>query len=104
MRFRAQMLRHLALLLTFSASVASAHMKINKTAPEEGSTQSKPPEHIQLWFTQAPDLAVSKVELTGPAGDVELGKPQTMDDKSLMAAVTGEAPRRRLHRQVADRR
>jgi methionine-rich copper-binding protein CopC len=47
---------------------------------------------VQLWFNEAPDLKVSKIEVTGPAGKVELGPAHLMDAKTVMATIKGDVP------------
>ena len=54
------------------ASTALAHMAVTKTVPEDGTALSKAPEWVQVWYTQEPREAVSKMSLTGPNGDVSL--------------------------------
>ena len=54
------------------ASTALAHMAVKKTAPEDGAALSKAPESVQVWYTQEPKEAVSKMSLPGPNGDVSL--------------------------------
>ncbi len=72
------------------ASLVHAHMNLEKTSPEDGETLSSAPKHLQLWFTQDPDPAMSKLEVTGSGGAVEVAKPHTMGDSSLMAGIIGE--------------
>ncbi|MEZ5289547.1 MAG: copper resistance protein CopC [Vicinamibacterales bacterium] len=66
-----------------------AHMKLAKTMPEADSTVTAAPAKIQMWFSEAPDKAVSKVTVTGPSGGVTIGALNVGDDKSLSAAVEG---------------
>jgi methionine-rich copper-binding protein CopC len=70
-----------------SVATLRAHMKFAKSAPAADSTIAAPPSGIQVWFTQKPDVKVSKIELTGPAGPVKLDTLHAMKDNSLMAAV-----------------
>jgi methionine-rich copper-binding protein CopC len=42
---------------------------------------------VQVWFTQAPDPKVSKIEVAGPGGAVKLGALQVTAEKSIMAPV-----------------
>lgn len=76
------------LALTMSATVL-AHMKVAKSMPAANSVGAKPAK-VQIWFTQAPDKAMSKLSVTGPAGDVKLGALTVNADKSLSAAVEGQ--------------
>jgi hypothetical protein len=86
-------LQRLVLVGVFLMSLAAfpqAHAKLQKSEPAAGTTVAAPPKQIQLWFNEKLDVAVSKVELTGPAGKVELGPVHAMDAKSLMAAIGGK--------------
>jgi methionine-rich copper-binding protein CopC len=75
------------LALTMSVTVL-AHMKMARSMPAADSTGAKPAK-IQIWFTQAPDKAVSRITLSGAAGDVKLGALTIGADKSMSAAVEG---------------
>ncbi|MEZ5420048.1 MAG: copper resistance protein CopC [Vicinamibacterales bacterium] len=75
------------LALTMSATVF-AHMKMAKSMPAADSTGAKP-EKIQIWFSQAPDKAVSRITLSGAAGEVKLGALAVGTDRSMSAAVEG---------------
>jgi len=66
-----------------------AHTKLEKSDPADGATVTKAPTMVQLFFNEKPDLKVSKVELTGPSGKVELGPAHSMADKDIMAAIKG---------------
>ena len=46
---------------------------------------------MQLFFNEAPDLAVSKLEMVGPADKAKLVNTHAMG-KSLMATVQGDLP------------
>lgn len=76
------------LALTMSATVL-AHMKVAKSMPAANSVGAKPAK-VQIWFTQAPDKAVSKLSVTGPSGEVKLGAVTVNADKSMSAAVEGQ--------------
>ena len=68
-------------------ATATAHMRVQKTMPEDGAMLSESPHHIQVWYTQAPDPAISQLTLEGAGGDVDLGDTKVVDDKSLMAML-----------------
>ena len=78
----------LMLALVLGSTVALAHMKVSKTAPEEGATLTEAPTSVQVWYTQEPDAAVSKMSLQGPSGDVKLFI-HPGGDKSLMGMIEG---------------
>lgn len=80
-----------ALLMTFSVTVL-AHMRLTKSLPAAAAVVAGKPAKVQVWFTQAPDKAVSKLTLTGPSGEVKLGALAVEADKSMSAAVDGATP------------
>jgi methionine-rich copper-binding protein CopC len=75
--------------LIVAATTVVAHMKAAKTEPAADSTLSSSPSRVQVWFTQAPDPKLTKLEVTGPAGAVKLNGFKVNDDKSAVAAVEG---------------
>lgn len=80
----------LAVVVMVSASsVAFAHMALSKSMPAANAVVSTRPATIQIWFTQAPDKAVSRITLTGPSGEVKLGALTAAADKSISAPVEG---------------
>lgn len=81
-----------AVALVATTAVTFAHMKLSKTLPAADSVVTAKPAKIQLWYTQAPDKAVSRLTLTGAAGEVALGPMEVGADKSLSAAVSGSMP------------
>jgi methionine-rich copper-binding protein CopC len=78
-----------AAFVAISAVTVLAHMKASKMEPAADSTVTTPPARIQVWFTQAPDPKVSKLELAGPAGAVKLTGFQVTKEKSILATVDG---------------
>lgn len=77
-----------SLVLVFVAvATAMAHLAVTKTMPEADAVLTKSPEQLQVWFTQDPDPAVSKLMLQGSDGEVALGETVVADQKSLEAAV-----------------
>ncbi len=78
------------LLALAAAPLVLAHAALEKSEPKEGAMLTAPPPHVQLWFSETPDAAVSKIEVTGPSGKVELGPVHAMDDKSIMAMIPGK--------------
>ncbi|MEM1246960.1 MAG: copper resistance CopC family protein [Acidobacteriota bacterium] len=81
----------LALLLIF-ATALFAHFKVEQTLPEDGATSGKPVRSLRVWFTQEPDLPLSKLELEGPNGALEVTGLHTMGEKDLMGRVVGAMP------------
>jgi methionine-rich copper-binding protein CopC len=78
-----------AVFILTAGVLVSAHMKLEKSEPAEGATVTTPPASVQLFFNEAPDLAVSKLELVGPTDKAKLVGTHAMG-KSLMATVQGE--------------
>mgnify|MGYP003396268193 CR=1 FL=1 len=78
------------IVLLFGGGSLLAHTKLQKSEPAADSTVA-PPAHVQLWFNEAPDLKVSKIEITGPAGKLELGPAHLMDAKTVMATIKSDA-------------
>ena len=76
-------------LVALTVSLA-AHMAVEKTDPARDATVTLALKHVQLWFTQKPDLKVTKIELEGPSGAVKLAPAHMMGEKSVMAALDGE--------------
>lgn len=74
-------------LVAASAAAAAAHMAVRRTMPEAGAVLSESPREVRIWFTQAPDPAVSRLRLEGAAGAVALGDTTVQDDRSLAAAL-----------------
>ena len=82
------------IMLTLVAVLAltawtQAHTKLEKSEPADGATLTTPPASVQLFFNEKPDMKVSKVEITGPSGKVELGPAHSMATNDIMAAVKG---------------
>ena len=68
-----------------------AHMKVDKSEPAAAATVSAPLKTVQIFFSEAPDLKVSKLEIKGPSDKTKLAMIHVMD-KSLMAMVEGDTP------------
>ena len=75
------------LLLLVGAVTLMAHMRVQKTMPEDGAVLSGAPSRVQVWYTQAPDPAISQLLLEGADGAVALDETAIGDDKSLMAIL-----------------
>jgi methionine-rich copper-binding protein CopC len=71
------------------ATTLLAHMKATKFEPAADSTVTTSPPRVQVWFTQAPDPKLSKLELTGPAGAVKLTDFRATAAKSIVATIDG---------------
>ncbi len=80
----------LALVLVGTAAL-EAHMKVEKTEPAANAVVTTPATLVQIVFSEAPDLKVSKLEIKGPAATTKLAAPQVAD-KALKAAIQGDMP------------
>ncbi len=79
-------------LLLLLATAAFAHLKVSNTNPEDGAKLSGPVRTLRVWFNQEPDVPLSKLELTGPTGPLNVEGLHTMGEKDLMARVSGRMP------------
>ncbi len=75
------------LLIAAAVAAVSAHMAVSKTMPEADAVLSASPAEIRIWYTQAPDPAISLLALEGSSGEIALGELDIRDDRSLRAAV-----------------
>jgi methionine-rich copper-binding protein CopC len=80
-----------AILVMTGSVLLQAHMKLEKSEPAADAMLGAPPPHVQLFFTETPDLAVSKLEIKGPSDKTTLVKLHAMGN-SLMAMVEGDMP------------
>jgi methionine-rich copper-binding protein CopC len=86
--------RRISLVLLFVVAFTNplhAQMKIEKTEPAANSMNNTPPKQIQIWFSEAPVYAFTKINLTGPIGGMKLAA-LVFDGKSVSAAVVGVLP------------
>jgi methionine-rich copper-binding protein CopC len=74
-----------------SSALLEAHMKVERTEPAANTVVASPPPHVQVFFSEAPDLAVSRMDITGPSDKTKLTGLHVMDT-SLMAMVAGDMP------------
>ena len=82
----------LAFLLLGLAGAAYAHFKVAKTEPGDGVVVDRPVRELRVWFSQEPDAALSKLELVGPNGALQVQGLHTMGEKDLMGSVVGTMP------------
>ena len=80
---------------------AQAHTKLEKSEPADGATLTTPPTSVQLYFNEKPDLKVTKVEIAGPSGKVELGPAHSMAENDIMAAIKGPLANGKYTRSMA---
>ena len=65
----------------------STHMAYSKSVPAKDAALAESPSELQVWFTQDPEPAVSRISLEGPAGGVTLGETTVASDRSIAASV-----------------
>jgi methionine-rich copper-binding protein CopC len=77
----------MALAVIVMTAPLYAHMKASKFEPAANATVTTTPKQVQVWFTQAPDPKVSKIEVAGPAGAVRISGFAVKPDKSIAATI-----------------
>jgi len=80
----------LCLLSVVCVATVWAHMRVQKSMPEDGARLTSSPHHIQVWYTQLPDDAISQLLLEGADGEISLGDTTVEEDKSLRAMVPSD--------------
>lgn len=79
-----------AILVIVLSAPLGAHLKPEKSDPAANAVLTAAPRQVQVWFTQKPDAAVSKLELRGPSNAARLVQTRGMGERSLVASVEGE--------------
>lgn len=77
------------LLAMLVATAVYAHLEVDKTMPADGATVAKL-DMLRVWFNQEPDVALSKLELEGPNGSIDVENVHSMGEKDLMGQVMGK--------------
>jgi len=62
------------------------HLHLLKSAPAANTTVVAAPEAIRLWFSQAPELKVTTVKVTGPNSTAVALAPLTGGDSAVVIA------------------
>lgn len=78
-----------AMLLIAAAPHAAMHLKLDRSEPAKDASVAASPAAIQLWYSQEPQVRLTTVKLTGPAGTMDL-KPVSVvdgDGRHLSAPV-----------------
>jgi methionine-rich copper-binding protein CopC len=75
-------------------AAAPLHMRLVKSFPEKDQVVTEGLEHIQLWFSQNPEVALTRVRLvSGDGVKTDLPKAAaTEDPKSVTLAVPDSLP------------
>lgn len=81
----------LALALMAGAAPHSAmHLKLEKSEPVADASVAASPAAIHLWYNQDPQVKLTTVKLTGPAGALELKPVAVVDgDARHLSAPVG---------------
>ena len=74
-------------LVVASVAIATAHLRVQRSMPEADAILAASPDHLQVWFSQAPDPAISRLTLEGADGEIAVGETTVHDDKSLKAML-----------------
>ncbi len=84
----------LAAILAFASpgSGGGLHAALRASDPAHNAHLATPPKRLTLWFTERPQIPFSHVQLTGPNGDVTLGKLAADTGKALKADILGAMP------------
>lgn len=81
-----------AALLGSSPGLALAHGALKKSLPANGAHLTSAPRELRLTFTEAPELAFTRIELIGPDGNpVSLDPLRAVNDSTqvIVAQITG---------------
>lgn len=76
-----------------AVATLSAHLIVRKTVPADQAVVPTAPARIEVWFNQPPAPRVSRLELTGPDGEVALGELE-IDTKARWIATLVEGTMR----------
>ena len=78
-------------VISLTAWRAPFHLHLLKSAPPANAVVTAAPDSIRLWFSQAPELRVTTVTVTGPGSATVPLAPLARGDSSLVvAAVKGK--------------
>jgi len=80
-----------ALLGGFCTTAAFAlHLQLTDSAPKKDQTVADTVSTIRLWFNENPSLAVSRIAIEGPGGEVATEAVAATDDpKSFATTIKG---------------
>jgi copper transport protein len=81
-----------SLLVIALPATASAHTSLRSSEPASGARLANSPARIVLWFTARPQLAFSSLRVTGPHGEIVLGKLLADTGDALRADIPAPLP------------
>ena len=73
-------------VIALAARRAPFHLHLLKSTPAANATVTVAPDSIRLWFSQAPELKVTTVKVTGPGSAAVPLAPLASGDSSLVVA------------------
>jgi copper resistance protein C len=80
-------------MVAISAWVPFFHLHLLKSSPPANASVATPPDSIRLWFSQAPELKVTSVKITGPgSAAIALAPLARADSSAVVTAVKGKMP------------
>jgi len=71
---------------TLTAWTAPFHLHLVKSTPAANASVTSAPDSIRLWFSQAPELKLTTVKLTGPGATAVELTPLAKGDSALVTA------------------
>jgi methionine-rich copper-binding protein CopC len=87
--FRPRNVFAIVLIAGTCAMLAFAHNKLMKTEPAAGAVLKTSPAHVEMWFAEKPDAAVTKIAVKGPAGAVDVAPVHAGSENAVMADIKG---------------
>jgi len=87
-RSAAGRLTAVALLTAILPAIALAHGALRRSEPAANARLAAAPRELRLTFTEAVELAVARLTLTGPSGDTVALAPLTLAPDSAHVLVT----------------
>lgn len=70
---------------------AALHLRLTGSAPAKDAAEATAPKELRLTYSATPQLRLSRVTLTGPAGAITTG-PIEQDSLTLRVPITGAMP------------
>jgi hypothetical protein len=81
-----------ALVSAAAPAGAAFHLKLDKSEPAAEQVLEASPEKIVLYFSQRPELAISRVTITGAEGEAKVGKVQRNEENETILWAAVEEP------------
>lgn len=73
-------------------ATAAAHQQLLRATPAAGETLERAPGEIRLTFNQAVDVALARLRVVGPSGEIEIGALTVPADSPAVLLATISAP------------